>query len=344
MAWIESHQSVATHPKTKRLARILQISIPELVGHLHLLWWWALDFAPDGSLDRYDVHDIADAVMWEGNPQDFVDALITAGYIDRDESGLCIHDWHDYAGKLLDRRASDAARKKALRSAPSSGERSDKTPAGISSEPEPIHTVHPIPTDVQRMSDGRPTDVQRTSSGRPTDGATCPSDVATCPSDGVRNRNRNLNRNHNTLSNERDNAPAGADPPLPSAEICRMWNEIVPNCPKVNTISGQREKMLRARWKEHPDVEWWQALFARIAGSGFLTGQNERGWVATFDWVLKPVNLDKILGGNYDDRASPQPKVSGPQHIVTGGLDIAAYAQQVSAHTPVYKSKEASGT
>lgn len=67
MAWIESHQELWRHPKTKKLARLLQISIPTAVGHLHGLWYWAMDFAQDGDLSSYDAEDIADAVMWEGD-------------------------------------------------------------------------------------------------------------------------------------------------------------------------------------------------------------------------------------------------------------------------------------
>jgi len=40
--YIQSHEEIATHPKTRRLARALGISLPTVIGHLHLLWWWCL--------------------------------------------------------------------------------------------------------------------------------------------------------------------------------------------------------------------------------------------------------------------------------------------------------------
>lgn len=113
MAWIESHQEVGRHPKTKKLARLLGVSLPAAVGHLHYLWWWALDFAQDGLLDKFDSYDIADAMQWDGEPDELVRALVSAGYIDDTEDGLMIHDWAEYAGKLLERRAKDRARKRA---------------------------------------------------------------------------------------------------------------------------------------------------------------------------------------------------------------------------------------
>ena len=113
MAWIESHQEVGRHPKTKKLARLLSVSLPAAVGHLHYFWWWALDFAQDGTLEKYDGYDLADAMQWDGDPDQLLEAMIEAGYIDDTEDGLMIHDWGEYAGKLLERRAKDRARKRA---------------------------------------------------------------------------------------------------------------------------------------------------------------------------------------------------------------------------------------
>lgn len=107
--WIESHQELGSHPKTQKLARILGLSKPTVVGHLQYLWWWATDYAQDGDLSRFDSLDIAIGAEWEGNPDLFLDALIRAGFVDGGE-GLCIHDWHDYAGKLIERREKNAAR------------------------------------------------------------------------------------------------------------------------------------------------------------------------------------------------------------------------------------------
>ena len=112
MAWIESHQEVGRHPKTKKLARRLGVSLPAAVGHLHYLWWWALDFAQDGILEKYDSDDLAEALEWDGDGDKLLEALIESGFIDETEHGLMIHDWGIYAGKLLERRAKDRDRKR----------------------------------------------------------------------------------------------------------------------------------------------------------------------------------------------------------------------------------------
>jgi len=94
MAGIESHDDLATHPKTRRAARALGISIPTMVGHLHLLWHWCLKYADDGDLSGYDSADIADAMMWEGDPDELVEALVNCGPGDR--FGFLEHAAHEY--------------------------------------------------------------------------------------------------------------------------------------------------------------------------------------------------------------------------------------------------------
>jgi len=117
MSWVESHQEIARHPKTKRLARALDISIPTTVGHLHILWHWCLDFAQDGDVTEFWADTIADAAMWEGDPETFALALVNTGWLDDagDGSRIMIHDWDDYAGKLIEKRRADAERKRAAR-------------------------------------------------------------------------------------------------------------------------------------------------------------------------------------------------------------------------------------
>lgn len=115
MAWIESHDTLKDHHKTRKAARLLGVSIPAMIGHLHLLWHWCLTFAEEGDLTGYDAHDIADAMMWEGEPQALVDALLNcgregkAGFLAHGPDGsLLVHDWWDYAGQLIKTRQESA--------------------------------------------------------------------------------------------------------------------------------------------------------------------------------------------------------------------------------------------
>lgn len=107
MAWIESHQSLANHPKTRKLARLLGVSRVTAIGHLHMLWWWAMEYAEDGDLSRFDAIDMAVACDWDGDETVLLEALTQAGFVDPDHR---LHDWDDYAGRLLEQRRLHADR------------------------------------------------------------------------------------------------------------------------------------------------------------------------------------------------------------------------------------------
>jgi len=110
MAWIEVHQSLINHKKTLYAADLLNILPIHFVGHIIGFWLWALDNTPEGSLDGITVKMIARAAQWEGDPQKFFDALLKAGFIDQDDEGYYIHDWQDYAGRLLEKKKANAER------------------------------------------------------------------------------------------------------------------------------------------------------------------------------------------------------------------------------------------
>ncbi len=120
MAWIESHQELDDHPKTRKAALMLGVSVPAIIGHLHILWHWALSYASNGDLTDFSAEDIALAARWEDDPEAFINAMVNcrlgnkrAGFLERTEDGrLLIHDWWEYAGKLVAKRQADAERKR----------------------------------------------------------------------------------------------------------------------------------------------------------------------------------------------------------------------------------------
>lgn len=103
MAWIESHQELRDHPKLYKLIEILSLEKPQAVGHLHLLWWWCVDYAPDGVLHVND-RQIARAACWPGDAEMFVTALIESGFLERSAGVLTVHDWLDFCGELVEKR------------------------------------------------------------------------------------------------------------------------------------------------------------------------------------------------------------------------------------------------
>lgn len=150
--YIPSYLSIARHPKTKKLHRLLgDRLIATTIGRLHLFWHWAMEFAPDGDVTDF-LEDVAEAMELgfdEGSidlaPR-ALDLLEEARFLDRVGDRRLIHDWRDYAGKVLVDRAADAARKRADREADRASRMSDG-----------------CPPDAPAVPSGRPPDVRRTS-------------------------------------------------------------------------------------------------------------------------------------------------------------------------------------
>lgn len=149
MAWIELHQGLREHRKTYACAEMLNISRVTMVGTLACLWLWALDNTPDGRLDGISNRTIAHVCDWPEKKADkLIGALLSCGWLEKDEDVLRIHDWTEYAGKLMERRAKDKERKKTSRA----------------------NSV-----DVRKISEGRPPDIHGNS------GATVPIPYPTVP-------------------------------------------------------------------------------------------------------------------------------------------------------------------
>ncbi len=67
-------------------------------------------------------------------------------------------------------------------------------------------------------------------------------------------------------------------------------------------LSNVRKGMIRARIKER-GKEVFIEMIHKAYESDFLKGQNKNGWKASFDWLIKPTNFEKVISGNYDNRS-----------------------------------------
>lgn len=63
--------------------------------------------------------------------------------------------------------------------------------------------------------------------------------------------------------------------------------------------SSKRYQLLKGRIREYGIDEVLSAI-NNVRYSDFLRGENNRGWMITFDWFVKPNNFTKVLEGNYN--------------------------------------------
>jgi hypothetical protein len=215
MAWIESHQTLAHHPKTLRLASVLKCSVPAAIGHVHLLWYWAMDYAHDGQIDGSMRDQVARACEWRGKPEAFWMGLLQSGFVEATERGVAIHDWMDYAGRLLGKRAANRARSKRAYDAQSTRSQREVYAATVPDRTGPNRTEPDHPPEGPQTDDAQ-------------NGATNPRALGTNP--------RALGTNPRALgTNPRSSAPLEV---ACCTKFARTGREHLATCPtRVNALS-----------------------------------------------------------------------------------------------------------
>jgi len=68
-------------------------------------------------------------------------------------------------------------------------------------------------------------------------------------------------------------------------------------------IGEKRKASIRARVREKGKKLLYEAV-KKACESDFLKGNSQSGFVATFDWIIKPANFDKILSDNYKNHSN----------------------------------------
>ena len=90
-------------------------------------------------------------------------------------------------------------------------------------------------------------------------------------------------------------------------------------------IGEKRKASIRARVREKGKKLLFEAV-RKACQSDFLKGNNQRGFVATLDWIIKPSNFDKILSDNYknnENGTSWKNSKTGSQRPSTDELNAA---------------------
>lgn len=73
--------------------------------------------------------------------------------------------------------------------------------------------------------------------------------------------------------------------------------------PRIRSLTDKRKAVLRARLREH-GKEALGEMIRKAAASDFLNGGGNNGFVANFDWLMRPNNFPKVLEGTYDNRTN----------------------------------------
>lgn len=142
------------------------------------------------------------------------------------------------------------------------------------------------------------------------------------------------------VGKEEDGSTVSSGIPCPYLEIVEEYNALLGDVlPQVREVTDQRMRILCSHWVSDPDrqkLSWWRAYFEQVKRSPFLTGQ-KNNFRASFDWIINPGNMVKVLEGNYDEEkkamevllmtTTRHPQTSGLTRVVIVGRQALEQAQ-----------------
>lgn len=130
----------------------------------------------------------------------------------------------------------------------------------------------------------------------------------------IENRDKSIeNRDKSIELENRDRGESRGERATKSVALCEAnasliieaWNSL--GLTALKSITNTRLKLTKARIADY-SLDTFIDTIISIKESPFLLGQNVKGWMITYDWLIKPNNFVKVLEGNYKPRAAEQPQ------------------------------------
>jgi hypothetical protein len=129
-----------------------------------------------------------------------------------------------------------------------------------------------------------------------------------CNSIAVIDKPNNYKTKEQESKEKTDSAP-GSNSKIDYQKLGETFNATLSELPKITLpMSDKRKAMVNARIKDHGKDKIME-MFAIVRQSPHLTGENDRGWRASFDWLFNPTNFLKVIEGNYLPKKPKQQRV-----------------------------------
>jgi hypothetical protein len=284
--WIKWTKGLSSRREVVRMAGILNLSRAEVVVKLMEFWEWCDDNIPEDDIkesgsafvemsprDGDNMAFIDDLVRSPG----FADALATVNWIRFRHSRVELPNFGRHNGETAKTRARNSKNQKNKRSKPSAS-----------------HTPESSESVTAQRSNLSPRDGDKTVT-REREEKRLKSNKNPLPPDGG-------------VSPAPQQRKARGDPAVTLAAqmaVVDAWNAI-PGVVKVvdGGLTEKRRKALRSRLSDPKWASSWILALEAVRRIKWIKGDNERGWVAPFDWFLKPDTVVKLLEGQYDDGKS----------------------------------------
>lgn len=91
--------------------------------------------------------------------------------------------------------------------------------------------------------------------------------------------------------------------------------------PQIRGITPRRKAFVRNRIKEHGLKKVYDVI-DNASQSAFLNGSGSRGFVADFEWIMRPNNFIKVLEGKYNGTRKQSTNQGAEQGYYQDTLDL----------------------
>ena len=295
LPWFKLAGDFFSHPKTLELQA--ELADPCADVYVVRMWAYVSRVAASGRLTGRNVVTVLErAVCWQGEPGRLVSALLAVGFLEQEPDALVVHDWASEQGAHVAKVERDRARPRA-----------DKRISHLSPVPARESRGH-----VAESREGPEVEMKREiESKKETTTLSAPADQP--PGEELPDATENA---HPVLL-ELSSAPAET----PEA-FQALWNAVTtPPIPKWLGMSKPRRAAALQRLRERPLAEW-RRIIERVNASTFCRGENDRGWRADPEFILRPDSADKVLEGKYDRNTPPRNSGSTKSENKTGGYTM----------------------
>lgn len=94
------------------------------------------------------------------------------------------------------------------------------------------------------------------------------------------------NSQHPTTTNEKPDPPKA---PQGVSEVMELWNSMAKGNPFPQArLTAERQRTIATRVKEAGWMDDFRAALVFVAGDPFSRGENDRGWIVSIDYLLRP--------------------------------------------------------
>lgn len=89
-----------------------------------------------------------------------------------------------------------------------------------------------------------------------------------------------------------------------SHPLAILWNKNCGHLTKVKVLNKKRLKLANKLWDKNKDEKYWVSLITRLLSDKFMSGENDRGWQANFDYFLRDDVQIRLLEGSIGNKKS----------------------------------------